>query len=323
MTDKDISQRAEEYIASLDNEIDESRKEELEKEIKRGEEKYDNLVQEHGEEHKLAERAEEILDTRRNELEEIREREEQLGTAREEFLRSVVDKFELNEEWLQPKVIKAVTQALYAEQESSYKLFGEAIQNTDDMEGLDEFDRIERAEVVILLAKDSLDQSDAVSEQWKRLEDSKSYMAFEVLAENGSLSSEEVAEILDESKGTVNNWLKNPINLWDRLIPFYRVQKGKYGLSTTGRYFCEHYYKGATETTEAKASQNQAAGAEADSSKPADEQVTLGTTATQSTETATAEDEEGHPGETDLSEIEDTDEKADAMFSKVSDEADN
>jgi hypothetical protein len=322
MTDKNISKLAEEYRASLDNEVDQSRKEELQEEIEQGEEKYKRLVEEHGEDHRLAKKAEEVLETRRNDLTELEEREEQLGAAREEFLQEVANEFELTERWLQTDIIESVTHALVGQQERSYKLFGEEIQSVDDLEGLDEFDRIERAEVVILLAKDSLGESEKVREQWERLETSKSYKAFEVLAENGSLTSEEVAEILNEDKGTVNNWLKNPINLWDRMIPFYRPKKGEYDLSTTGRYFYEHYYEGEGEIAETEQEDEQGE-ADEDSSEPADEQATLGVTATQSTDSTTSENDGEDSGETDISEIENTEDKADAMFSKVSDETDN
>jgi hypothetical protein len=323
MTDKNISQMAEEYRASLDDEVDESRKEELQEEIEQGEKKYERLVEEHGKDHRLAKKAQEVLETRRSELTELEEREEQFGAAREEFLQEVANEFELTERWLQTDVIESVTHALVGQQELSYKLFGEEIQSVEDLEGLDEFDRIERAEVVILLAKDSLGESEKVGEQWERLETSKSYQAFEVLAENGSLTSEEVAEILDEDKGTVNNWLKNPINLWDRLIPFYRPKQGEYGLSTTGRYFYEHYYEGQGETAETEQEEDEQDEADEGSSEPKDEQTTLGATATPSTYSATTENDGEDSGEMDISEIEDTEDKADAMFSKVSDETDN
>ena len=77
-----------------------------------------------------------------------------------------------------------------------------------------------------LLAKDALDQTDKVIEQYKRLEGSKSFAVFEVFCEHGSMSSQETADELNKAKSDVNNWLKAPINFWDRLIPFYRPEKG-------------------------------------------------------------------------------------------------
>lgn len=319
MTDKDISQMAEEYLGSIGTEVNENYKEELKKKIEQGEEKHEKLVEEHGKDHKLAKKAEEVLEDRRNDLNELEEREEQLGTAREEFLQEVANEFDLNERWLQTDIIEAVTHALVGKKESSYKLFGEEIQSFEDLEGLDEWDQIDRAEVVILLAKDSVGDSEKVSEQWERLEDSKSYKAFEVLTKNRSLTSEEVADILDEDKATVNNWLKNPINLWDRLIPFYRPQQGEYGLSTTGRYFHKHYYEG--EVAEAEQKGGKEDDADEDGGESAEEQATLGTTANQSAKSATTDSDEQESEEKNVAEIEDTAEKADAMFSKISDES--
>ncbi len=323
MTDKDISQMAEEYLGSIDDEIDESHKEELREKIEQGEEKYERLVQEHGEDHRLAQKAEEVLEARRSELAELEEREEQLGTARKEFLQEVANEFDLNERWLQTDIIEAVTHALVGKKESSYKLFGEEIQSLENLEGLDEWDQIERAEVVILLAKDSVGECEKVDEQWKRLKNSKSYKGFEVLAEKRSLTSEEVAEILDEDKGTVNNWLKNPINLWDRLIPFYRPRQGEYGLSTTGRYFNKHYHEGGADIAETEQKGGKEDIADEDGSETTEEQATLGTTANQPTESATTDSDEQESEERDITEIEDTEEKADAMFSKISDESKN
>jgi len=323
MTDKDISQMAEEYLGSIDDEVDESHKEELREKIEQGKEKYERLVEEHGKDHRLAKKAEEVLETRRSELNELEEREEQLGTAREEFLQEVANKFDLNERWLQADIIDTVTHALVGKKESSYKLFGEDIQNIEDLEELDKWDQIERAEVVILLAKDSLGESEKVSEQWERLESSKSYNAFEVLAEHGSQTPKEVAEKLDESKGVVNSWMKDRINKWDRLIPFYRPRQGEYGLSTTGRYFHEHYYEGGGEIVETEQKGGEEDAADEDGSEPTEEQATLGTTANQSTESATTGSDEEELKEKDIAEIEDTEEKADAMFSKISDRSEN
>ncbi|PSP83773.1 hypothetical protein BRC96_08135 [Halobacteriales archaeon QS_6_64_34] len=292
MTDKDISQMADEYLSSIDDEVDESHKEELRGKIEQGEEKYERLVQEHGKDHRLAKKAEEVLETRRSELNKLEEQEEQLGTAREEFLQEVANEFELNEHWLQTDIVEAVTHTLVGKKESSYKLFGEEIQGLEDMEGLDEFDRIERVEVVILLAKDGLDQSEKVSEQWERLKDSKSYNAFEAVAEHGTQTPKEVAEKLDESKGVVNGWLKNPTNKWDRLIPFYRPKKGEYGLSTTGQYFREHYYEdGDIETDETEIEEDKTVDKEEDSSEATEAQTTLGATATQSSATTDGDED--------------------------------
>lgn len=314
-TTTDINQMAQDYLASVDKEIDEERKAELEKSIKEGQERHERLVQEHGESHNLAQKAEEIIEGRQDELQQLEEVEAQYDTAREEFLQKVADDLELNEQWAQNEVTEAVTHALYGQRDSSYMLFGEEIQSLEDLEELDVFEKIDGAEVVLFLAKDALGQTDHVKEQYQRLESSKSFSAFQLLGEHGSLSPEEVAEKVGEKKGTVNNWLKNPINKWDRLIPFYRPAIGQYGLSTTGRYFYEQYYDSDLESPESGSEEKE----EEASTKSEETQATLEDSSSTKDTSGKEDDTLGETDSTDVSAIEDTDEKAEALFSKVSD----
>lgn len=320
-SDDGVLQLAKEYRASLNSDVDQSRKDDLQQEIDDYEGRYEGLVQEHGEDHKLAKKARKLVDRRREELQELEELEEAFGSTRDDLLEVVVDDFELDEQWLQTEVVEAVNHALHGQKISSYTLFGEEIANLEDLDGLDAFDQIEREEVVILLAKDKLGQSDAVEEQYKRLEESKSFSVFEVLAEYGNLDSATVAEKLDEDKGTVNNWLKSPINFWDRLIPFYRPKKGEYALSMTGLYFYEQFYTGEVDSVEETESE------EGDNSEsdddPSDTQSTLGATSSSLNPPDEGNSSGGEVDDSGLSDIEDTEEKAEAMFSKISDTTEN
>jgi len=315
-SENDVRKAVEEYLSSLNNDVDESRKNELREDIEDGEERYERLVQEHGEEHKLVKKAKSVLESRREELRELEGIEEQLENIREDLLQKVADEFELSDQWLQSGAIEAVTHALYGRRDQSYKLFGVEIQSEDDLSDFDDFEQIELAAVVALLGKDALGQTEKVREQYQRLEDSKSFAVFKVLCGNGSMTSQEVAEHLDEDTGTANNWLKSPLNFWDRLIPFYRPKKGEYDLSTTGQYFYKHYFDGEIETTEADTQDEMEDMSDDESGET---QSTLGATSESEDETSGTENSE----ESDISEIEDTEEKADAMFSKVSDEAGN
>jgi hypothetical protein len=321
-TGDDVREAAQDYLASLNNDVDESRKNELRDDIEDGEERYERLAQEHGEEHKLVKKAKSVLESRREELRELEEVEEQLGTAREDLLQKVADEFELSERWLQSEAIEAVTHALYGRRDQSYKLFGEEIQNEDVLSDFDDFEQIELAAVVALLAKDALGQTEKVREQYQRLEDSKSFAVFKVLCGNGSMTSQEVAEQLDEDKGTANNWLKSPLNFWDRLIPFYRPKKGAYGLSTTGQYFYKHYFDGEIETTEVDTQDEDEVEDETEDDS-GETQATLGATAEAPSESEDEKNRAENSEESDISEIEDTEEKADAMFSKISDQSEN
>ena len=331
-SEDEIVEVAEQYIASIEKEVDEEQKKELKEEIKDGGERYERLSQEHGEGHKLVERAKKILDSRRTKLEELEQLEKRVGTAREEFLTVIADDFELSDQWLEGNVLEAVTHALYGRRDSSYKLFAEKITSLDDLTDYDELERIEMASVVALLAKDAIGETEKVEEQYQRLVDSKSFAAFEVLCEHRNQTSQEAAEKLDDDSSTVNNWLKSPINFWDRMIPFYRPKKGEYDLSTTGLYFREHYYEGEIESGEDTDGDKLKEKSEKDG-EASETQVTLGDTSAPSNESEGAADDDGETEgsasddceseEANISEIEDTQEKADAMFSKVSDEPEN
>ena len=185
------------------------------------------------------------------------------------------------------------------------------------MSDFDELERLELAAVVTLLAKDALDQTDKVIEQYKRLEGSKSFAVFEVFCEHGSMSSQETADELNQAKSDVNNWLKAPINFWDRLIPFYRPEKGRYSLSTTGMYLRERYYE-AQETTlekETDAETDSKASGE-DDSESSDTQSTLADIGSESTEPiGTTEGQNTEAPRADTAQ-----EKADRMFSNIGDE---
>lgn len=320
-----IEQIAEEYLGSMAKEVDHAQKDELRQQIEDYQERYKKLVQEHGEDHNLAIKAEGILGNKEDELAELEEGEDEIEIIREKLLQKIGDEFELNERWLQTEVTKAVNHALYGKRDSSFMLFGEEIQSLEDLEGVDEFGRIERAEVVIHLAKDRLGQSQSVKEQYQRLNDSNSFAAFEILAQEGSLGSAEVAELLDKKKGTVNNWLKSPINFWDRMIPFYRPKKGEYDLSTTGRYFLQHFYNGEGELGE-EAEESNEVDAPDDSAdgETGQTQATLGGSPVSSDQSGDGDsNSESGEGPSNLSKIEDTEKKAEEMFSRVGGDTDS
>ena len=171
--------------------------------------------------------------------------------------------------------------------------------------------------MVTLLAKDALDQTDKVIEQYKRLEGSKSFAVFEVFCEHGSMSSQETADELNQAKSDVNNWLKAPINFWDRLIPFYRPEKGRYSLFTTGMYLRERYYEGQETTLEKETdAETDSKASGEDDSESSDTQSTLADIGSESTEPR--EMTEGQ--NTEAPRADTAQEKADRMFSNIGDE---
>jgi hypothetical protein len=311
------TQLADQYFGSVETEFDESRKAELEESIEDGEERYERLAEDHGEDHKLVKKAKEVVKTRRGKLEDLKQAEERIGTARNEFLSQVADNFEFTEEWFEEPVVEAVSHALYGERDSSYQVFAEEFRATEDLSSFDELERLELAAVITILAKDALGQTDTVAEQYERLANSKTFAAFEVLCGQDGLTSQEVANKVDGDSSKVNNWLKNPINFWDRLIPFYRPEKGRYALSTTGKYFREHYYDDEIDAEYEVADVDADGEASNDTSDDStDTQVTLSDTTSVSADEPTIEDEPA----TDETDPETTEEKADRMFANIGDQ---
>lgn len=320
----EVAQKADVYFESLEEEVDQSKKNELRREIEDYKERYEELIEEHGENHKLTKKAGDVVETKREELQELEEFEECRQSVREDFLSFTAEEFDLTHEWLEQEVVEAVNHALYGRRDSSFSLLGEEIV-AEDLDELSEFEKIDRAEVIIYLCKDFLGDSESVADQYQKFIDSTSFEPFGVLAEHGAISPSDVAEILDEDKGDVNNWLKSPINFWDKLIPYYRPKKGVYDLSTTGRYFLEHYYEEQIDVpVESEAEEDEEAEEDVN-----DGQATLTGTSVSSDSTNVQDDgdessgDDDSPDEVDLSEIDDTEEKAQEMFSKVGEKPDN
>ncbi|TKX84291.1 hypothetical protein EXE43_19725 [Halorubrum sp. SS5] len=314
-SEESAAKLADQYFESVETEFDESRKAEVRESIEDSEERYERLAEDHGEDHKLVRKAKEVVEARRKKLEELKEAEKRIGTARNEFLSEVADEFEFTEEWLEERVIEAVSHALYNQRDSSYQVLAEEIRTSEDLSDFDELERLELSAVVTILAKDALGQTEKVREQYERLEDSKSFAAFKVLCEHGSMSSEDAANKLGKSNSDVNNWLKSPINFWDRLIPFYRPEKGMYGLSTTGKYFREHYYEGQIDIEDGPDSEPDEEVSVEASDGSSDQATLTDTTSTSAEETTTKEEPI-----TDGSDPETTEEKANRMFSNIGDQ---
>jgi len=108
-----VAQIANRYFESVGNEFNESQEAEFKQSVQDGEERYEQLVEEHGKNHNLTKKARRVIEVRRNKLGDLEEAEERIGIARDEFLSKVADEFEFSEEWLETDVVNAVTHALY------------------------------------------------------------------------------------------------------------------------------------------------------------------------------------------------------------------
>lgn len=218
--DGEIETVATEYLESLDQAVDDEELDKKEEEIEYAEERRERLKAEHGEDHRLVQRVSTIIENLEEERDGIQNTSEAIEERRRGLLEAVVNDpvFTFDEQWLSPCVIKAVTHSLYGTKDDRFAVHNREIQQPDDLSDVGELERIDMEHVVVSLARDRLDSSETVEEQWERLADSNGFPAFEVLAEHGPMTSTEAADEIGEESGTVNNWFKNPINFWDEFI---------------------------------------------------------------------------------------------------------
>lgn len=326
MSDK-LRKQATEYLESIredsDSKVDLT---ELEDAVEDAERRMESFSQEHGEDHKLTQKAQNLVSQRREELSRAKKEAEKTEDLRRGLIERVADEFEFNEEWLEAEIAEAVTHALYGVSDGRFAVGDDEIKTPEDLESIDPFEQIEREEVVVLLAKDALGRTSTVEQEYERLSKSKSFNAFEVLTENGPSEVSEVADLLGEDQSKVGNWLKNPIHRSQALVPFYRPSNGVYALSTAGRYFAEHYYDGgSTSKSEDSEEEIENKEPEEDDGKSPEEQ-TLNSFGSEGGEQNDSEpktedtqsDSRSDSDSEDLSEIEDTDKKAEEMFADVS-----
>ncbi len=310
-TTTDIVELAKAYTEALDSEFNETRKEELSERIQQGEERRERLIEEHGKDHHLVTKVESTIDELKSELEEIKSTEENAEERREELLEAVAEGFELQGPWLEDDVICAATHALYGERDEEYVVLKREIRSEADVADIDDFDIIDMEDIVTLLARDALGETAVVKEAWEKFKGSANYPTFTVVSEHGPVGPSEVSDHLDKDYDTVNNWLKSPINFYDRFIPYYRPEEGTYWLSTTGRYYAARF----EDSMELESS-------DTETEQEFDEEESERSSQTDVTKDFKAGQTESSAGEGEgqsIEDIEDTEEKADEFFSAMGD----
>lgn len=240
----DVNDLADAYLESLQQDIDEERREELGELIAEREERREELKQEHGADHYLVKKAHKAIEQLRSERTEIQDSTAEIEERRQDLLEAIVENpgFEFDEQWLKPQVLRATTHALYGVEDTSFAIQNREIEKQEDVSDLDEFDQLEMAHIIVSLARDRLEGNGTVRSRWERLSESVAFPAIKVLAEHGSMAPREVASELDEDSNRIKDRLKNFFK-WDEFIPVYRPETGVYALSTTGEYLVRNYTK--------------------------------------------------------------------------------
>lgn len=243
MSTTDIQDIADRYLSAIEQEVDEDEQTQLEENRAELTRRYERTKERRGENHGITQRVKASIEKVDEELEQLKTSQQTTAEIREELLNTIATEFELSDEWFTSNVLESMNHALVGERNTELIVEMTAFSSHDDLTELDEIERFDVEETVILLAEDQLSETDEVRTVWTRLQESKYYEPFLIVVERGEASPDDVLDALDGdvSRQNAKNWLNRPIYDWEQLIPYYRVGNGTFGLSTAGQYFAVHY----------------------------------------------------------------------------------
>lgn len=243
---------AKRYLDSIDQEIDEERRNELENTREELQDRRKKYVTQHGEDSRIIQRVDQKIEDVETELNELDESAQQVDKLRTQLLEAARDGLEFNSEWLSTIVLEGLTHALYAEKDSYLILDQTCIENPEDLTDIEDLAQLDMEHTLLLLVEDGLGETDTVSERWSRFADSKYHKPFLVVSREGAASPGDVLPNLSEDadRKDAKNWLERPLYDWDDLVPYYRAGDGEFGLSTSGKYLAHHYAESAESIVE-------------------------------------------------------------------------
>lgn len=248
----DVETLAKEYLEGLDQGLNEKRRGELEDMLQSLKDRREQYVEQHGADSGIIQRLDQKIEEVETELEEFYGASEKIDELKTELLEVARERFELNDEWLNLTVLRALTHALYNEKDDFLHIDRVRLDDSVDIMDIGEIDKIDLEHTLLLMVEDQLGQTDTVRKRWERFSDSTYYLPFLVLAQEESATPEDVLSIIDEGidRKDVKNWLEGPLYKWDDLVPYYRVGDGEFALSTAGKYFAKNYAQSVEEVIE-------------------------------------------------------------------------
>jgi len=239
-SERSIEALAEEYLSAQEQETSSEDLEEAKAHLTELQERYERFENDYAESdpatQQLAERISET-EERIAELEEAQRIPEEL---KEQILEEATG-FMLTEEWLDPDVIEALNLALLGERDSALVIEEIEISGPDDVDDLDDITRFDIIDVVRKLALDKLGRTSEIEEVWESIADTTKEEPFEIVAQLGRATPDEVVERVDEDdvgRETISNRLRNATRL--QINPYFR-EDGVYKLSTAGKHLAQRY----------------------------------------------------------------------------------
>jgi hypothetical protein len=239
-SERSIEALAEEYLSAQEQETSPEELEEAKAHLTELQERYERFENDYAESdpatQQLAERISET-EERIAELEEAQRIPEEL---KEQILEEATG-FMLTEEWLDPDVIEALNLALIGERDSTLVIEEIEVSGPDDVDDLDDITRFDIIDVVRKLALDKLGRTNELEEVWGSISDTTKEEPFEIVAQLGRATPDEVVEHVDEDdvdRETISNRLRNATRL--QINPYFR-EDGVYQLSTAGKHLAKRY----------------------------------------------------------------------------------
>lgn len=297
---------------------------EIEAELDELEATREEVVDDVGEDHFLADDIDADIQELKDKREELQESTEDIAQLRQDLLRAAAEDpgFQLDEHWLNSKTLRALTHTLYGMEEEKLVIADQEFCTPDDAQGLNRVQKIQIKREIVHLARDQLTGDERVADRWEEFEDSRAHQAFPVIARDPGVGPSEIADAYeDKTHSTVRNWTSDLSDQED-LKMVYTPKQGEYHLSTVGKYYAAHYADlddTEEDNEDVGAIRGEESADEAEKATDEDEgteQVGLGNS---------AESPENQPrGATDSeqnvnsSEAETTEEKAEALFNDVS-----
>ncbi|GAA0676221.1 hypothetical protein ACFQDG_01900 [Natronoarchaeum mannanilyticum] len=247
-SEKSIKELSEEYLSAVETKVDQEELADAKSHLTELQDRHDRFKQEYGESDPATQELEERVSEAKKRVNDL-EKAQQIPEEFEEQILERATRFMLTEEWLNPRVIEALNQALIGERDSALLIEETEVSDQDDVSELDELTRFDFIDVVRKLAMDKLGETDDVKEIWDSIADTTKEEPFKIVASLGSATPDEVLERIEDDdvkRETIRGRLKNTASRME-INPYFR-ENGVYGLSTVGRYITEEYAETSDET---------------------------------------------------------------------------
>lgn len=242
--EKSIEELAEEYFASLEQEVDQEELEAAKEQLEALQERYKRFQEEYGESDPATQELNDHVSGVEERIAKLKDAQ-QIPKDLEERILERTKGFLLTEEWLAPDAIEALNLALIGERDSTLVIEEIEIAGLDDLDEVDDVIRFDIIDTVRKLAMDKSGESEALKAVWDSIEGTSKEEPFRIAAERGYADPDEILEEIDDDdadRETVRYRLKNTVKR-SEITPYNR-RDGVYHLSTAGKYLAKEYVDG-------------------------------------------------------------------------------